>query len=105
MNLIGSRIKLVRTELGMTQDALAKAANLHQPNIAAIERGNLKNTFGLAEVARVLGVYESWLKTGKGAKYINPISEKILKLMPDLDEESQAQILTLATLLSIKRKK
>lgn len=99
MDTIGSRIKLVRLELGMTQTALAKAADVHQSSVSGIEGDKLTNTFALSEIAKALGVYETWLKSGKGPKYTNPITDRLLSIAPTLSVEVQQQLLNLADML------
>lgn len=63
LKAIGSRVKLRRKELGMTQDELAARTNLSQAAIAKIERGG--GTRYIPEIAKALVVNTSWLVYGE----------------------------------------
>jgi transcriptional regulator with XRE-family HTH domain len=52
---VGRRIKTRRTELGMTQEDLAKALSIGQSNLSYIERGKRDVSVSLlAEIAKAL---------------------------------------------------
>jgi DNA-binding XRE family transcriptional regulator len=54
-NTIGRRIKHLRLESGMTQDALAALAEIHRPNLTMIERGSRPCGYGTGyRIARAL---------------------------------------------------
>ena len=61
---IGSRIKARRTELGLSQNDLAKRVGLSQSAIAMLESGRRQKTRELVEIARVLGVSPAYLASG-----------------------------------------
>ncbi len=56
MDSLGSRIRALREERGMSQSALARAARVSQPVIAELEAGNQSTSKKLPEIAQALGV-------------------------------------------------
>ncbi|MBA2689638.1 MAG: helix-turn-helix transcriptional regulator [Burkholderiales bacterium] len=68
---IGSRIKEVRKERGLSQVELANLAGVKQSSISELERGESKqpNAANLLKISRLLGVSPDWLIHGKGRKY------------------------------------
>jgi len=66
MNGIGSRIRTRRTELGMSQQALARESGLSQSTITQLETGMTKSSKHIVEIANTLRVHPSWLQSGKG---------------------------------------
>lgn len=68
MDTIGERIRLVRTEKGVSRKALAKATRIAYTTLSDLELGRSKSTTALHRVASELGVSAPWLETGKGAK-------------------------------------
>lgn len=62
----GTRLKEVRTERGLSQEELAKAANVSQSTVAGIETGKYTNSKHAVALAQVLGVSPGWLITGIG---------------------------------------
>jgi len=64
---IGNRIKLARSDAGMTQKALAEKSNCEQSTVAHWEsERNLPSTDKLKALADILGVSASWLLSGEG---------------------------------------
>ena len=64
------RVKKRRTELGLSQSALAKRTKVSQGTIAQIELGLSQGTGKIVDLALALGVSPEWLLYGK-----NPPSE------------------------------
>lgn len=63
---LGQRVHLARTRRGLTQTALAKAADMKQPDISKIELGLIQQTLGIARLAAALLVPVGWLEKGQG---------------------------------------
>lgn len=72
MNTIGSRIKQVREELGLTQSDLAKRIGAAQSTIGSLESGARNQPRKLISIAAALGVSAEWLETGRGTKEAHP---------------------------------
>lgn len=68
MSTFAERLKSMREQKGLTQDALAKLIDRtkSQSVIASLESGANKSSSYIPEIARALGVDSYWLKTGKG---------------------------------------
>lgn len=67
---LGDRIRARRTELGMSQGALAKQVGLTQPTISSLERNESKVTTSIGSIAHALQVSALWLETGFGDQKI-----------------------------------
>lgn len=52
----GSKIKALRLSAGMSQNALARKANLDRATVAAAENGKGVNDLSLSKIAVALGV-------------------------------------------------
>ena len=66
-----NRLKYLRKERGLTQDELARLAEVNVKTIKRYEGGNYipsESSKGLINIAEVFGVYPEWLLTGKGFK-------------------------------------
>lgn len=54
---LGARVRALREEAGMTQEALGRAAGLHWTYIGQVERGERNVTYlSLLKIARGLGI-------------------------------------------------
>ncbi len=57
LSSFGKRVAELRREKGLTQEALADAANLHRTYIGFIEQGKRDPTIGnISQIAKALGV-------------------------------------------------
>ncbi|WP_205191307.1 S24 family peptidase [Burkholderia sp. LMG 13014] len=65
---IGTRIREVRTELELSQPALAARAGVSQGTISQLENNPLQSSKYLPAIARALGVSVDWLSTGIGER-------------------------------------
>ena len=64
---VGSAIRKRRTELGWSQERLAKAADLHWTFVGGIERGERNVALlNIVRIAKALGVKPSKLQDGIG---------------------------------------
>ena len=66
------RLKLLRKELGLTQADFASKLNIKRGTIAAYEVGQEVPDRAIADIVRVYGVNESWLRTGEGEMFPVP---------------------------------
>lgn len=68
MEGIGERIKQVRKSVNLPQWKFAETINLKQTSIAMLEKGPRPPTDRIiADICRVYGVSENWLRTGEGS--------------------------------------
>lgn len=65
---LGSRLKKARTDAGLTQEELARAAGVTQKTISKIERGDQVATAAIVQLARACGVTPEWLSEGAPTK-------------------------------------
>lgn len=74
METIAERIRRTRTEIGLTQEELARACGVSRPFIGLIEQGQRRVTSPrlMDDVANALHVHTLWLTTGDGEKR-NPL--------------------------------
>ncbi len=68
MSTLSERLKESRSDLKISQAALAKKAGCGQSSVASIENGRNQGSTLIPLLAQVLGVSPLWLATGKGAK-------------------------------------
>lgn len=62
---IGERAKQRMDEIGMSQEALARAVGISQPAIFKLLAGKTLRSTRLAEIAAALGVRPQWLANGE----------------------------------------
>lgn len=63
MKTLGNIIRKLRTDKGMTQGELAKAASMRQSDISKLELGTTQETTGIVRLAMALGVNPVYLET------------------------------------------
>lgn len=70
MSSIGSRVKRARKAKGVSQEALARAADLSLPGVARLEQGGITDPHysTLLKIANVLEVDAHWLYAGEGVE-------------------------------------
>lgn len=66
MTNFADRVKTRRTNLGLTQEQVAKISGLKQPDISKIELGLISETAKILGLAKALECSPEWLSTGKG---------------------------------------
>ena len=90
---LGERIKRVRKEKNLTQQALGERIGVKQNTIALIESGK-RNTSDqlLMSICREFNVNEEWLRTGKGPMFIKISRDKRISDFIDnaLSQESSS---------------
>lgn len=69
MKTIGSRVRAVREEKGITRKQLAAEVGIAPSTLSGLELGEQERTTALHRIAESLGVNVRWLETGAGAKY------------------------------------
>jgi transcriptional regulator with XRE-family HTH domain len=107
---IGDRIKKLRKKHGLSQRALALAADMRQPSISALEKGTSTWVRGstLLRLADVLGVKADWLENGGPhnkvvkAKTIDTTLQMLIENYQHLNEDDRSVLLDLAK--SLRRK-
>lgn len=101
MDNIYNRIKLVRKESGLTQQAFAVKLGLKQNTIATYEMGKtMPSDRTISDICREFGVDEVWLRTGEGemlraASLADEISDYVAKILYDKDADLQRRIIAL----------
>lgn len=77
--MIGQRIKQLRKELELSQTEFAENINLKQTAIGMVENGKRRATDRIiADVCRVYGCSENWLRTGEGSMFEERTKEEEL---------------------------
>lgn len=70
--MIGERIKILRKELGKTQQAFANAIGLKRNTIANYEIDQIQpSDRTIADICREFNVSETWLRTGEGEMFLD----------------------------------
>lgn len=70
--MIGERIKILRKELGKTQQAFASAIGLKRNTIANYEIDQIQpSDRTIADICREFNVSENWLRTGEGEMFLD----------------------------------
>lgn len=73
---MNERVKQVRADLGLTQEQFANMIGLTRNYVARIEIGDREpSDRTIADICRVFGVSEVWLRTGVGEPFL-PTSRK-----------------------------
>ncbi|MGI9273847.1 MAG: helix-turn-helix domain-containing protein [Endozoicomonas sp.] len=67
MSTLGDRLKVARTERGLSQSELARAVGSRQSSINDIESGRISKSTYILPISRVLNVDPNWLETGVGS--------------------------------------
>lgn len=65
MTTLGTRLRQARKKKKLSQKALAELVGIKQQAIQRIERGDVKNTAYIVQLAHTLEVSSDWLATGK----------------------------------------
>ena len=90
---MNNRIKLIRDNANLTQDAFGKIIGSARNTIANYENGNRKPSNAvITSICREFNVNEEWLRTGEGDMYLPMDREtELAKLTTDLFmEESES---------------
>ena len=69
MNTLADRLNARMTELGLTQEDLAKLARVSQTTIHKLSTGKAQQTRKLVQIADALKVQPEWLETGRIPKF------------------------------------
>lgn len=99
---VGDRIRSLRIERKLSQEALAKLLGIKQGSLTQLETGKSKapSSQTLTKLARVFEVDPEWLMTGKGPpQVISALSEKeseLVVLFRGMSEEAQDYVLARA---------
>lgn len=89
METYGERLKHLRKELGLAQDAFAESIGMTKSGISGIERGANNLTGQVVNaICREYGVSEKWLRDGEGEMFV-PVTrnEKIARFAGELMKE------------------
>lgn len=93
MGSIGQRIKERRTELGMSQEDVAKKSRgrVSQSALSALEIDKWEGTKYINILANILGVTDEWLATGHGYKTMKDLYNDLNNSVPVLQEHEVLQ--------------
>ncbi|WP_373393604.1 XRE family transcriptional regulator [Raoultella ornithinolytica] len=64
MNTLAERLKIAREKAGLSQAELGEAIGLSQQSVAKIENGDTQQPRKIKEIAKALGVSQTWLQLG-----------------------------------------
>lgn len=79
---VKERIKTLRKELGLSQDAFAEKLGLTKNYISLIENGNRNlSEQSIKVLCSTLDVNEEWLRTGKGEMFIEKSKDILISDM------------------------
>lgn len=68
---MNERIKILRLDLSLTQSEFGEKLGISQNYVWMIEKGDrVPSDRTVADICRVFGVNEDWLRTGHGEKYL-----------------------------------
>ena len=68
---MNERIKTLRLDLSLTQSEFGEQLGISQNYVWMIEKGDrVPSDRTVADICRVFGVNEDWLRTGQGEKYL-----------------------------------
>lgn len=68
---MNERLKIIRQELGLSQESFGKSINLSRSHIASLENGLRELTDRtISDICRVYDVNENWLRTGKDEMFL-----------------------------------
>ena len=93
VNTIGGRIEQVRIMRGLSQEELAKVANVSQQTISYIEQGKRDNPRSLNRIAAALGVPEAFLRYGEAD--LNTLDATVMDLafrVARMTQEDQSKL-------------
>lgn len=97
LTTIGSRIKYLREQQGMTQPALAAVVGISQPSMSNIESGNTvsPSAIHLMAIAAALNANPHWIVYGEGEQSMPSDADEseMLKAFRELDAGRRAAIL------------
>ena len=90
------RIKALRKELGLTQQAIADAAGIKRNTVAQYEMGRNEPTNAVITlICKKYNVNETWLRTGEGEPYMEiSKKERIARFLGEVmaDEEESFRV-------------
>ena len=99
--MIGERIKILRKELGKTQQAFASAIGLKRNTIANYEIDQIQpSDRTIADICREFNVSLAWLEDGEGEMYVQRSANEELALlvtdiMSDADDSFRKRFISL----------
>ncbi|EPR10259.1 helix-turn-helix domain-containing protein [Ruminiclostridium papyrosolvens] len=68
---MNERLKIIRQELGLSQESFGNSINLSRSHIASLENGLRELTDRtISDICRIYNVNENWLRTGKDKMFI-----------------------------------
>ena len=94
---IGRRVRKLREERHLTQEALAEAAGVSVPYVSHIERGIKKPSLGtLLRLSAVLGVTVDTLLRGNQPAEANAFYSDVQELLDDCSQKERKVLLEIA---------
>ena len=97
---LGQRIKAVRVDRGMTQEALAETINCHTSHISNIENGYTKGSLNaLLAIANALDTSVDSLLNDQYARETSAIDSEIIRALQTCSEEKKGKILKIIRIL------
>lgn len=98
---LGGRIKMLRKELGLTQQAFSDRLQMKRNSIAQIEGGRNTSDQTIRMICREFNISEEWLRTGEGDMFV-PKEEDALDELVKKKNLSETDRLLIEKFLSLK---
>jgi transcriptional regulator with XRE-family HTH domain len=87
----GERVRARRIQLGLTQGELARRVGFRQQSLGPIEKGKVRRTGYLLELAEALNVSPEWLMGKTDDMTPEPVDQRIKTIIADVAPEDQAE--------------
>lgn len=88
------RLKLSRKHAGLTQAQVADTVGLTQATYSQLERGIVKSTSKIVEIANLLKVNPTWLATGEGSMENKPTIDQLRNEIAKIEQNSKKDLQT-----------
>lgn len=96
------RLKSSRKHAGLTQAQVADTVGLTQATYSQLERGIVKSTSKIVEIANLLKVNPTWLATGEGSMGNKPTIDELRNEIAKIEQNSKKDLKTSQILLMSK---
>lgn len=88
------RLKSSRKHAGLTQAQVADTVGLTQATYSQLERGIVKSTSKIVEIANLLKVNPTWLATGEGSMENKPTIDQLRNEIAKIEQNSKKDLQT-----------
>ncbi|WII95967.1 XRE family transcriptional regulator [Moraxella haemolytica] len=92
MNTLAQRLKYARELANLSQQEVAKRANISQPTYFKIENGSTLKPRNILEIAQALKVNAHWLATGEGEMASKPSLDELRAKIAEMKSKGKSNI-------------